>query len=453
MKVTRHLLSSVLKLGQLSVYVPRETVGCRTPTYSCLPTAHSKSVERRFREHRPEDYATSALPYEYDPEADCEVFKAVLRKAAPDAVGFLQEFAGYCLTPDTSLETALWFKGPRGSGKSTVIEGLVAMLGDKHGVLGLGEIESSPFALSRIPGKTLLVSTEQPSSYLRSTHVIDALISGESIIMDRKHRDAEEVTPTAKIVWAMNEAPRIANTTSGIFRRVKIVEFPALEGERDPDVKEYVKSEGAGILNWALEGLARLRERGGFEFPKSVVTATAEFEKANDLPAQFVEEECVVGSVFGGRLQHALLALQGLVRRQRPSSHEQQPRRRRMEASRIYTLQGFGRPAVLEGVEDAVINVTSGAQWHTYGAVCGWCATPRVGIICRILSLIVAQVAHHINKYMENNKINVDRGTLGFSCATCATCYVLIPIGKPKSTVAHCASVRHSGVPLKRSVS
>ena len=44
-------------------------------------------------------------------------------------------------------------------------------------------------------------------------------------------------------------------------------------------------------------------------------------------------------------------------------------------------------------------------------------------------------------------------GTLGFSCATCATCYPLIPIGKPKSTVAHCASVRHSGVPLKRSVS
>jgi hypothetical protein len=64
-----------------------------------------------------------------------------------------------------------------------------------------------------------------------------------------------------------------------------------------------------------------------------------------------------------------------------------------------------------------------------------------------------AQVAHHINKYMKNNKINVDRGTLGFSCATCATCYPLIPIGKPKSTVAHCASVRHSGVPLKRSVS
>ena len=112
--------------------------------------------------------------------------------------------------------------------------------------------------------------------------------------MDRKHRDAEEVTPTAKIVWAMNEAPRIANTTSGIFRRVKIVEFPALKGKRDPAVKEWVKAEGPGILNWALEGLARLRERGGFEFPESVISATAEFEKSNDIPAQFVEEQCIV---------------------------------------------------------------------------------------------------------------------------------------------------------------
>ena len=123
-----------------------------------------------------------------------------------------------------------------------------------------------------------------------------------------------------------------------------------------------------------------------------------------------------------------------------------------MEASRIYTLQGFGRPTVLEGVEDQVINVTSGAQWHTYGAVFGWRATPESPYLPRSRR-IVAQVAHHTNKYMKNNKINVYQGTLGFSCATCATCYPLIPIGKPKSTVAHCTSVRHSGVPLRRSVS
>src|SRR5215218_11399340 len=119
-----------------------------------------------------------------------------------------------------------------------------------------------------------------------------------------------------------------------------------------------------------------------------------------------------------------------------------------MEASRIYTLQGFGRSTVLEGAQNKV----SGAQWHTYGAGLGQYATPQSAYIRRIL-FRVAKVAHHINKYMKNNKINVYQGTLGFSWATCATCYPLIPIGKPKSTVAHCDSVRHSSVPLRRSVS
>src|SRR5215217_5153792 len=119
-----------------------------------------------------------------------------------------------------------------------------------------------------------------------------------------------------------------------------------------------------------------------------------------------------------------------------------------METPRLLTIQRHGRTALLEGIADAM----SGAQWHTYGAVFGWCATPQSAYIRRIL-FRVAQVAHHINKYMKNNKINVDRSTLGFSCATCATCYVLFPIGKPKVQVAHCDSVRHSGVPLRRSVS
>jgi putative DNA primase/helicase len=253
---------------------------------------------RRFREHSPEDYATARLPYNYDPAATCETFEAVLGNAIPDVASSLQEFAGYCLTTDTSHETAVWFVGPRGCGKSTVIEGLQAMLGPKHGILGLGEIEMSRFALARIPGKLLLTSTEQPASYLKSTHIVDALISGETLTVERKGKDVEEVRPTAKIIWAMNDKPRIANTTSGIFRRVQIVKFPDLQGERDPAIKELIRDEAPGILNWALEGLERLEERERFDWPESVKAATEEFQLSNDLPAQFVEETCDTGAAM-----------------------------------------------------------------------------------------------------------------------------------------------------------
>lgn len=293
-KVTGHLIGSVLRLAKASTFVAAEAWDADANVLVCA-NGTLEIDSRTLREHRPEDHATGALPYEYDPEAGAQMFLQVLHEAVPDSVEFLQEFAGYSLTTETDLETALWFVGPRGSGKSTVIEGLQAMLGPRHGVLGLAEIESSTFALAKIPGKTLLTSTEQPSSYLRSTHVVDALISGETLTIDRKYRDAEYYAPVAKVIWAMNDKPRIGSTTSGIFRRVKVVEFPKLKRPPDPRVKEAIRSEGAGILNWSLEGLARLHERGHLLVPEAVRQATEEFEKSNDLPSMFVEDECKVG--------------------------------------------------------------------------------------------------------------------------------------------------------------
>ena len=220
-----------------------------------------------------------------------------MASTVPTAAEFLQEFAGYCLTTDTSHEMAIWLYGLPGSGKSTFLAGLQAILGDRAGLLGLADIERSRFGLSQLPGKTLVVSTEQPSAYLGSTHILNAIISGEPITVDIKYKDPIAIIPRAKIAWAMNELPRVAGANNGLFRRVRVVEFPALpEADRDPRVKEGVKLEGAGILNWALKGLARLRERGKFEFPERVVEATCQFREMNDEPALFVEECCVTGS-------------------------------------------------------------------------------------------------------------------------------------------------------------
>ena len=296
-KVTSHLLGSVRTLAKTAVYIRREAWDADFNILVCQNGTLELDT-RTLREHRPEDRATKAVPYDYDPSAKADMFLQVLHDAVSEAADYLQEFAGYCLTPDTSHETAVWLKGPRGSGKSTVIEGFQAMLGEKHDILGLGEIESSPFALARIPGKTLLTSTEQPAAYLKSTHVIDSLVSGESLMVNIKNKPKEIVKPVAKVMWAMNEAPRIATAQSGIFRRVNIVTFPKLERKADPLVKGYVKQEGAGILNWALDGLVRLVERGEFAPPESVKNANLEWEHANDLPAQFVEEMCVTGSEF-----------------------------------------------------------------------------------------------------------------------------------------------------------
>jgi putative DNA primase/helicase len=295
-KPTASILASVTELTRIKVFVPDERWDADSDILVCNNGALHISTGELVK-HQPKHYATSAVPYKYDPNARPVIWDYFLRNTVPAAANFLQEFAGYALTTEMTHELAVWLFGPPGSGKSTFLAGLAAMLGHRAGILGLADLERSRFTLADLPGKTLVVASEQPSSYLASTNTLNAIISGEPIQVERKYRDPFTVIPRAKVCWAMNELPRVADANSGLFRRVKVVAFPALaENERDSKIKRAIETEGAGILNWALEGLRRLKERGHFEVPTGVEDATKQFRENNDVPALFIEDRCIQGA-------------------------------------------------------------------------------------------------------------------------------------------------------------
>lgn len=300
---TKHITSSVMEFAKLAVDVPDELWDANIDILPCKNgTLHIPTMT--LRDHRPDDYATYGLPFDYDPKADAPVFKYVLGSTIKDAAEFLQEFAGYALTVDTRHELAIWFYGPSGSGKSTILEGLQTMLGNRATVLGLAEIERSRFALGDLKGKTMAVAAEQPAIYMSATHILNAIISGERITTERKFKDPITFIPKVKIIWAMNELPRISETGSGLFRRVKVIKFPPLaEANRDERIKEVIKTEGAGILNWALDGLKRLTERGRFEIPECVRQASKDFQRHNDIPSLFIEDQCELGDAYSEQAQ------------------------------------------------------------------------------------------------------------------------------------------------------
>jgi P4 family phage/plasmid primase-like protien len=286
--------SSVERMARAKLFVADEKWDANTDILVCRNGTLEIPI-MTLREHSPEDYALGAVPFAYDPKVEAPTWRRFLESTIPGSAGFLQEFAGYCLTADTTLEIAVWLYGPPGTGKSTFIEGLKTMLGLRAGLLGLADIHRSRFALSKIPGKTLLTATEQPSEFLKSTDVLNAIISGEEVQVEEKFKPSYTTIPRAKLLWAMNELPRVGDANSGLFRRVKVVKFPRLQGTPDPSVKERIKEEGAGILNWALEGLLRLRERGHFEIPEPVRMATEDFTSTNDVPAAFIADVCITG--------------------------------------------------------------------------------------------------------------------------------------------------------------
>lgn len=249
-------------------------------------------------DHSPEYRSTMALPYAYDPDATAPTWERVIQEVLPDddVRSFFQEWAGYCLTTDVKHHVTLWLVGPPGGGKSTLIAGMEAMLGDVlNGTLGLSQLQGSGsrFALSNVPGKSLLTCTENPRQHIKATGILNALITGDTITVERKNRDPFDYRNTAKLMWAMNTLPGLYDANNGLFRRVKIMDIPSLpNGKRDPDVMERVRIEGPGILNWAVEGLARLNNRRHFAYPTAIQDATQRFRKENDLAGMFLEERC-----------------------------------------------------------------------------------------------------------------------------------------------------------------
>ena len=74
----------------------------------------------------------------------------------------------------------------------------------------------------------------------------------------------------AKHIYGASELPPIS-APDAFYRRLLFVPFPNRlpPEDRGPDTAQQLKKEQDGILQWAIEGLHRLIEQGGFSVGRS----------------------------------------------------------------------------------------------------------------------------------------------------------------------------------------
>jgi putative DNA primase/helicase len=280
----------------------------------------------QLRPLTPADSVTSALPYDFDPAARCPVWETYLQSRLPDSSEFLQEFAGYCLTPDTRYELALWLYGRPGTGKSTFLKGLETLLGPFAGSLAPNLLLAGRFSPAQVLGKTLLTCAEPPPLNLARAAQFNAFVTGEAITAEPKYGQAQSILPAAKLAWAFTALPPVSDASSPLFRRVAIVPLPPFPSDQhhDAGLKSRLAAEGPGLLNWALAGLARLTARGRFVLPPAVAAATRAYQTDNDIAAQFLADRCELGaeySVPADRLLKAYTAYRLALGHSRPANN------------------------------------------------------------------------------------------------------------------------------------
>jgi len=102
------------------------------------------------------------------------------------------------------------------------------------------------------------------------------LTGGDNLTAEHKFQRSFNFTNYAKLVFSANRAPETMEDTNAFWRRWLIVTFPnsfnGSNADRELLAKLTTRDELSGFLNWAIEGLKRLR-RNGWNFSNSKSTS------------------------------------------------------------------------------------------------------------------------------------------------------------------------------------
>lgn len=205
---------------------------------------------------------TYCLACHYNPTANVNQFISFMNEVLPDAEvrAYLQEYAGYTLLPDCRHQLACWLIGGGGNGKSTFAQ-IMQALHRNPVSMQLDALDG--FNLAGLIGASLVYCDETPVRI--DEQRLKTLISGDSVQIDRKYRDPIVIRPTAKWFVSGNALSAISDHSDGFWRRWVIVPFNTKPKTIQPLLGDIIiADELSGVLNWALEGLRRLLQRGKF---------------------------------------------------------------------------------------------------------------------------------------------------------------------------------------------
>ena len=232
--------------------------------------------------HTPYLFNVNSLPFDYDPEASrpAEWLK-FLKQLWPDdkqSRRTLQEIFGLLLTADTSHQKIFMIVGPKRSGKGTIGRVLTELLGKDNVVNPTLKGLASHFGLMPLIDKrAAIISDARLGAQVDGNAVAERLlsISGEDAqTIDVKYGAHWSGQLAVRFLLLTNELPRIGDASGALASRFIVLTMrESFYGREDRSLTKRLIRELPGILNWALDGLDRLRERGHFEMPQSSTEA------------------------------------------------------------------------------------------------------------------------------------------------------------------------------------
>lgn len=229
---------------------------------------------------------TIYIPYNYvmDPpySKPIDTFMNDVSGGDPLKKEFLYQVAGYCLLKKNYFEKFFIFKGEGGTGKSTFQNLIYKMCGGEANCSHISlDCFDKDYYLSNLVSK--LVNLDDDAAInkdLFNTGRLKSIVSGNKVSVRRIYKDVITYIPFVKLLVNCNKLPKIADRTSGLFRKMIIIELN--HKVEKPDPLFIIKLTDADMEYFMYNALVAVKtaiEEGHFRINKTSKELIDEFKR------------------------------------------------------------------------------------------------------------------------------------------------------------------------------
>lgn len=277
-----------------------------------------------FRKGDPSDYVSMSTGYDYqDMNENNPYYQEVVdlvNKILPEfeTREFTMKSLASCLDGHNKYENFyIWTgkSGVGGSGKSTITDLLLKVLGDYGTIspvsLVTGKRESASqanSALVSIRNKRCVILQEPAVNDILQVDIIKSLTGGDLISTRDLHASQISFKLNAKFFMCTNKLPSLSSNDGGISRRLKITEFITRfvdkpnadsinngfhEYKIDRDLKNKIDIFKLPFMHLLLSYYKKYKQQG-LTPPLKIIEATTKYELNNNIIKQFIDENIVI---------------------------------------------------------------------------------------------------------------------------------------------------------------
>jgi putative DNA primase/helicase len=256
-----------------------------------------------LRAGRQEDRITIYTPVHFDPDASAPTWEKFLLDVFPDegVRKFVHLGIGYSCTGATKEQVVFINYGTGQNGKGRFFGAIRSALGRyawhmPFEAIQLKERSGIPTDLAALCGKRFVTASESNKGVRLNEAVLKSLTGEDPITARHLYKNWFEFQPAAKYWLFTNFRPRVADSSFGFWRRVRLIEWTQrFDGAKDDkDLEQKLRQELPGILAWIVRGCVEWQKQG-LVTPETIFNATKEYELESDRYAEFLQEYCIQG--------------------------------------------------------------------------------------------------------------------------------------------------------------